>query len=140
VTGLAWVPGGGVLPLLQRPFCRHAFSRVFVRSTGVCVARLCVRAPRGCLGPAVARTATGGITSVARGGAGGHVCVFAIGAIDRSSALAAGVTWTSRTTSAQWAARAHHTSVVDAAGAIYVIGGGDTGGTFFQDVWTDGGA
>ncbi len=33
-----------------------------------------------------------------------------------------------------------HTSVIDAAGAIYVIGGG--GGTFLHDVWasTDGGA
>jgi hypothetical protein len=35
------------------------------------------------------------------------------------------------------------TSVVDAAGAIYVIGGGGTNGAYFlQDVWvsTDGGA
>jgi hypothetical protein len=42
---------------------------------------------------------------------------------------------------APWAGRFGHTSVVDAAGAIYVIGGyGD--GTFFADVWvsTDGGA
>jgi hypothetical protein len=55
-----------------------------------------------------------------------------------SRASAAGVSWTSRTTSAPWAARYHHTSVVDAAGAIYVIGGG----THLQDVWasTDGGA
>jgi hypothetical protein len=59
--------------------------------------------------------------------------------------LAAGVTWTSRTLNAPWAARGFHTSVIDAAGAIYVIGGG--GGTdpnyiFFNDVWasTDGGA
>ncbi len=55
---------------------------------------------------------------------------------------AAGVTWTSRTASAPWAARAYHTSVVDAAGAIYVIGGdgGYTG--LLNDVWasTDGGA
>ena len=52
-------------------------------------------------------------------------------------ALAAGATWTSRTLSAPWADRSGHTSVVDAAGAIYVIGGGT-----FQDVWvsTDGGA
>jgi hypothetical protein len=51
------------------------------------------------------------------------------------------VTWTSRTTSAPWAARFGHTSVIDAAGAIYVIGG-EGGGTSFQDVWasTDGGA
>ncbi len=56
-------------------------------------------------------------------------------------ASAAGITWTSRTLAAQWAARHYHTSVVDAAGAIYVIGGyGGTG--YLQDVWasTDGGA
>jgi hypothetical protein len=53
---------------------------------------------------------------------------------------AAGITWTSRTTSAPWAARNGHTSVVDAAGAIYVIGG--YSGTSYRDVWasTDGGA
>jgi hypothetical protein len=61
--------------------------------------------------------------------------------------VAAGVTWTSRTTSAPgpWAARAGHTSAIDAAGAIYVIGGfGYYNGTYtyFNDVWvsTDGGA
>ncbi len=55
--------------------------------------------------------------------------------------MGAGVTWRSRTADAGWAARYEHTSVVDAAGAIYVIGG--TGyGPFYQDVWasTDGGA
>ncbi len=54
--------------------------------------------------------------------------------------MAAGATWTSRTLTAGWAARYAHTSVVDAAGAIYVIGG-VFGGTHFQDVWasTDGG-
>jgi hypothetical protein len=53
---------------------------------------------------------------------------------------AAGVTWTSRTASAGWAARLGHTSVVDAAGAIYVIGG--EGSDNYNDVWvsTDGGA
>jgi hypothetical protein len=50
----------------------------------------------------------------------------------------------SRTLTAQWAARSGHTSVIDAAGAIYVIGGysySDSGYSF-QDVWvsTDGGA
>jgi hypothetical protein len=41
-------------------------------------------------------------------------------------------------TNAEWAARADHTSVVDAAAAIYVIGGaGDTG---YQDVWVNRGA
>ncbi len=57
----------------------------------------------------------------------------------------AGKNWTSRTAKAPWAARYGHTSVVDAAGAIYVIGGfgsGDlgSGGTYFNDVYnsTDG--
>jgi hypothetical protein len=56
--------------------------------------------------------------------------------------FASGVTWTSRTTSAPWAARTYHTSVIDAAGAIYVIGGYGGEGTDYQDVWasTDGGA
>jgi hypothetical protein len=42
---------------------------------------------------------------------------------------------------APWAARYDHTSVIDGAGAIYVIGG-ESFGTFFQDVWAsaDGGA
>jgi hypothetical protein len=41
---------------------------------------------------------------------------------------------------APWAARSGHTSVVDAAGAIYVIGG--EGNSLFNDVWasTDGGS
>ncbi len=58
----------------------------------------------------------------------------AIGRVSRASA--AGISWTSRTL-----ARASHTSVVDAAGAIYVIGGAN-GDTFYQDVWVsaDGGA
>jgi hypothetical protein len=56
-------------------------------------------------------------------------------------ASAAGVTWTSRTAKAEWIARSYHTSVVDAAGAIYVIGGTD-GDFVHNDVWasTDGGA
>ncbi len=56
----------------------------------------------------------------------------------RSRALAAGITWTSRTASAPWAARGSHTTVIDAAGAIYVIGGGGYG----RDVWasSNGGA
>ena len=54
---------------------------------------------------------------------------------------ATGVTWTCRTANAGWAGRFGHTSVVDAAGALYVIGGYD-GFTYFDDVWvsTDGGA
>ena len=56
--------------------------------------------------------------------------------------LAAGVMWTCRTAIAGWAAREGHTSVVDAAGAVYVIGGQGSGGTYYRDVWasTDGGA
>ncbi len=63
-------------------------------------------------------------------------------AIGRFACVHAGVTWTSRTTSAPWGARFGHTSVVDAAGAIYVIGGYGVGSTYYQDVWvsTDGGA
>ncbi len=58
-----------------------------------------------------------------------------------SVASAAGVTWSSRTTSAPWAARYAHTSVIDAAGAIYVIGGYNST-SYFNDVLvsTDGGA
>ena len=60
----------------------------------------------------------------------------------------AGATWTSRTSSAPWAGRCQHTSVIDAAGTIYVIGGIRVDGswpnnvaTYFKDVWgsTDGG-
>jgi hypothetical protein len=60
-----------------------------------------------------------------------------------SRALAAGVTWTLVIAKARWAGRYGHTSVIDAAGAIYVIGGwGDTYPYNLQDVWasTDGGA
>jgi hypothetical protein len=47
-----------------------------------------------------------------------------------------------RTAKAEWAGRVAHTSVVDAAGAIYVIGGQGNAGTQFQDVYAsiDGGA
>ncbi len=56
-------------------------------------------------------------------------------------ASAAGATWRSLTASAPWAVRNGHTTVVDAAGAIYVIGGYN-GNIYFNDVWvsTDGGA
>ncbi len=81
--------------------------------------------------------------------AGGRACVFSRAAARAcfclchrpvSRALAAGFTWTSRTTSAPWAVRSGHTSVVDAAGAIYVIGG-ESWNSYLQDVWvsTDGG-
>jgi hypothetical protein len=86
---------------------------------------------------------TCGIYSSTGGGAGDRACALAFGANGRFPALAAGATWASRTTSAPWAARYRHTSVVDAAGAIYVIGGGQYfGSTLYQDVWasTNGGA
>ncbi len=59
-----------------------------------------------------------------------------------SRASAAGVTWTCRTAKAEWTARAWHTSVVDAAGAIYVIGGWASNPDYLNDVYasTDGGA
>ena len=68
----------------------------------------------------------------------GSVCVCARARV--SVGVAAGVTWTSRTTSAYWAARGFHSSVIDAAGAIYVIGG--SGDAYYNDVWksTDRGA
>ncbi len=47
----------------------------------------------------------------------------------------AGATWTGRATGAPWAARYGHTSVIDAAGAIYVIGGQGGGSTLYRDVW-----
>jgi hypothetical protein len=47
--------------------------------------------------------------------------------------VAAGVTWTCVVASAPWAARLGHTSVIDAAGAIYVIGG--EGRSVLEDVW-----
>ncbi len=52
------------------------------------------------------------------------------------------MTWTSRTTSVPWAARWGHTSVIDAAGAIYAIGGFDPTTGYLNDVWQspDGGA
>jgi hypothetical protein len=62
-----------------------------------------------------------------------------------SRALAAGITFTNRTLTAEWAGRDGHTSVIDATGAIYVIGGQNHsagGTTFYKDVWasTNGGA
>ncbi len=104
--------------------------------------------PRRLCGRCVCTAVTGGINSSA-----GRACAFVFGAIGRvSRAPAAGVTWASRTLKAPWAGRAGHTTVIDAAGAIYVLGG--VGGGIYadesnvcsshrlQDVWasTDGGA
>ncbi len=77
---------------------------------------------------------------IARRAVGPRVRAALALAIGRFACVHAGATWTSRTTSAPWAARIFHASVIDAAGAIYVIGGWS--GTRQQDVWasTDGGA
>ena len=56
--------------------------------------------------------------------------------------MPAGTTWTLVIANAPWAARFSHTTVIDSAGAIYVLGGGSSSKTFFNDVWasTDKGA
>jgi hypothetical protein len=71
-----------------------------------------------------------------------HAAVSTFALCVRVLGRAAGATWTSRTTSAQWAGRRGHSIVIDAAGAIYVIGGQGSGGIDYNDVWvsTDGGA
>ena len=57
-----------------------------------------------------------------------------------------GVTWTRVIASAPWGGRAGPTTAIDAAGAIYVLGGrsGDSfyNLTYYDDVWvsSDGGA
>ena len=53
-------------------------------------------------------------------------------------ALLTGASWTCMTANATWAVRSEHTSVVDAAGHIYVLGGGNDNGTsyvYYSDVW-----
>ncbi len=136
--------------------CRLAFPRVCVCVCAcvcvcgcVCVFNLCVfvcvhvRVRQRCVRTLVAgATGTGGIYSSAAT-VGRRRVRFAL-FTGRSRALGAGITWTSRTTSAPWAGRGFHTSVVDVAGAIYVIGGQkfQSGAAFYQDVWasTNGGA
>jgi hypothetical protein len=69
-----------------------------------------------------------------------HWCVSSVGS--RARRWAAGVTWNETGDGdGRWGGRKLHTSVVDAAGAIYVIGGYN-GSTDCADVWatTDGGA
>ncbi len=48
---------------------------------------------------------------------------------------AVGATWRLVIANAPWAARVYHTSVIDAAGAIYVIGGFDESSTYYRDAW-----
>jgi hypothetical protein len=108
----------------------HLFLQfcIFVREC-VCAARGGVGSPMGTFAVFILRRADGRRVRAA--------LALAIG---RFACVHAGATWTSRTTSAPWAARSSHTSVIDAAGAIYVLGG--QGSTRYQDVWasTDGGA
>ncbi len=52
--------------------------------------------------------------------------------------MPAGTTWTLVIANAPWAARYLHTTVIDSAGAIYVLGGGggtEFNNTVFNDVW-----
>jgi hypothetical protein len=95
---------------------------------------VCVYAPRRCVGAVVAWRGPAARARL-RSGAIGRVF----------GASAAGRTFTNRTLAAGWAARQGHTSVIDAAGAIYVIGGvgrNQKSTTYYHDVWvsTDGGA
>jgi hypothetical protein len=58
-------------------------------------------------------------------------------------ARAAGASWTRVKANAPWAARTEHTSVIDAAGGIYVLGGNSYPSSLrYNDVWrsADGGA
>jgi hypothetical protein len=111
----------------------------------VCVANVCVRVPALCA-HSRATAATCGIDRSARAvrrRPRARGCVRCHRPVLR--ALVAGATFTNRTSNAPWVARRWHTSVIDAAGAIYVIGGfswGGTSGTPLHDVWvsTDGGA
>ncbi len=51
---------------------------------------------------------------------------------------AAGTTWGLVTGDAPWAARVGHTTVIDAAGTMYLMGG--AGVTKYNDVWQSTGA
>ncbi len=77
-----------------------------------------------------------------RGRGGTHAVVGRTKGVRRGSfaRVAAGVTWMCVIAHAPWAARSYHTSVIDAAGAIYVLGGYGIGS--LDDVWVsaDGGA
>jgi hypothetical protein len=98
----------------------------------VCAAVLCA--------PSHRTAAACGIYSSARAARYGRARLRSARPAGCRARSAAGVTWTCRTASAPWAGRTDHTSVIDAAGAIYVLGG--QGSTDYHDVWasTDGGA
>jgi hypothetical protein len=118
------------------------YSSACLRGGGVIVcvlAMACVCAtPRG--EPSFGRARNGGIYSSARMGRTETRAPLRMAPVG-SRALAAGATWTLMIASAPWGGRNSHTSVVDAAGAIYVIGGFN-GGTYYNDVYasTDKGA
>ncbi len=118
--------------------------RVFVRFHRIASSRACLCAASRLHAPSHRTAATCGINGSARAARRRpRARVVAFDATGRARARsAAGITWTSRTLKAGWAARGYHTSLVDAAAAIYVIGGVDAWNTYFQDVWasTDGGA
>ncbi len=106
-----------------------------------------VRAPRGCMRPPIARWRLAVSIARPRRALRPRARGYARCHRPQPRASAAGITWTSRTLKAPWwGARSDHTSVIDAAGAIYVIGGSSDNGTatspVFQDVWVspDGGA
>jgi hypothetical protein len=115
------------------------------RACTACENERCMCAPRGCMRPPITRRRRGVLKLGPRRALGPRArgCVRCHRPGSRASA--AGVTWTCRTANAEWAARNGHTSVIDAAGAIYVIGGfngNPDAGINFNDVWvsTDGGA
>jgi hypothetical protein len=53
---------------------------------------------------------------------------------------AAGATWGLVTGDAPWAARGGHTTVIDAAGTMYLMGGRGDAGKLYNDVWQSTGA
>jgi hypothetical protein len=131
-----------------RRYRRCAFGRMCASFVQCVSVRLCLYArafvceclPRRLCWHSRGLAWTGGIYRTACDGRTA-ACAVVVCVIGRFAREAAGVTWTSRTTSAQWAGRQMHTTVIDATGAIYVIGGVG-GGTVFNDVLvsTDGGA
>ncbi len=111
--------------------CRHGGRRFRASRARHCCVRM-----RACAAVwALSRRLRGPAVFIARPEAPG-------GSVGCRARSAAGVTWTNRTSSAPWAAREGHASVIDAAGAIYVIGGWNGNYIYYSDVWasTDGGA
>jgi hypothetical protein len=128
--------------------CPCVYARLFERTEivipSVCAASVCVLRPCVRLGAVWAVVARRGpAVIIARPAAPGTRVVAVRCDRPGSRAFAAGIHWTSRTLKAGWAARFGHTSVIDAAEAIYVIGGNgaSTGYSNFNDVFvsTDGG-